>query len=160
MNESLREERGLTYGVRSSFDCRKRPGPFTVSASVQPEKVGEALEQIRIELEAIAATRPPTATELTDARRSLLEGHPRHFDSPGAFVNRFASLVIHDLPVDHDARFTDRLAQITQESLAATATRHITPKSLVAIVVADATKVKPQLETLPWAKLELLTDRE
>ena len=61
LNESLREERGLTYGVRSSFDCRKRPGPFTVSASVQTEKVGEALEQIRIELEAIAGDRPPTA---------------------------------------------------------------------------------------------------
>ena len=51
LNESLREARGLTYGVRSSFDWRRKPGPFTISTSVQTEKVGEALEQIRIELE-------------------------------------------------------------------------------------------------------------
>ena len=158
LNESLREERGLTYGVRSSFDFRKRPGPFTVSASVQTEKIGEALEQIRIELEAIAGDRPPTGAELDDARRSLIEGHPRHFESPGALVNRFASLVIHDLPVDHDAGFCDRLAQINLESLAAAATRHIVPKALVAVVVADASSVRDQLEKLAWAPIEVITE--
>ena len=59
LNESLREERGLTYGVRSSFDCRRRPGPFLITASIQTEKVGEALEQIRIELEDLRGGRPP-----------------------------------------------------------------------------------------------------
>ena len=153
LNESLREERGLTYGVRSSFDFRTQPGPFSVSASVQTEKVGEALEQIRIELEAIAGDRPPTRAELDDARRSLIEGHPRHFESPGALVNRFAGLVIHDLPVDHDAGFCDRLAQINLPSLSAAATRHIVPGALVSVVVADASRVRDQLEKLfRWCK--------
>jgi len=158
LNESLREERGLTYSVRSSFDFRKQPGPFTVSASVQTEKVGEALAQIRIELEAIAGLRPPTSPELGDARRSLVEGHPRHFDSPGALVNRFAGLVIHDLPVDHDAGFADRLARISLDSLAATATRHIVPGALVAVVVADASRVLDQLEKLAWAPVEITSE--
>jgi zinc protease len=158
LNESLREERGLTYGVRSSFDFRKQPGPFSVSASVQTEKVGEALEQIRVELESIAGDRPPTGPELENARRSLIEGHPRHFESPGALVNRFASLVIHDLPVDHDAGFCDRLAQVNLDSLSAAATRHILPGALVAIVVADASSVRDQLEKLGWAPVEVSTE--
>jgi zinc protease len=155
LNESLREARGLTYGVRSSFDCRRRPGPFTVSASVQNEKVGEALEQIRIEMDAIAGGRPPVAAELDDARRSLIEGHPRQFETPGAIVNRFAGLVIHDLPVDHDARFRERLAEINLESLAAAARRHIVPGALVAVVVADASRVLDQLKSLDWAPVEV-----
>jgi zinc protease len=158
LNQSLREERGLTYGVRSSFDFRKQPGPFSVSASVQTERIGEALEQIRIELESIAGDRPPTGQELEDARRSLIEGHPRHFESPGALVTRFASLIIHDLPVDHDAGFCDRLAQVNLDSLAAAATRHILPEALIAVVVADASSVRDQLEKLPWAQLEVVTD--
>jgi zinc protease len=158
LNESLREERGLTYGVRSSFDFRRRPGPFSVSASVQTEKVGEALDQIRIELEAIVGERPPTGLELENARRSLIEGHPRHFESPGALVNRFAGLVIHDLPVDHDAGFADRLAQINADSLLAAATRHIVPGALIALIVADASRVRDQLEKLTWAPLEVITD--
>jgi zinc protease len=155
LNESLREARGLTYGVRSSFDWRRKPGPFTVSTSVQTEKVGEALEQIRIELEAIAGERPPTAAELDDARRSLIEGHPRQFDTPGALVNRFAGLVIHDLPVDHDAGFLARLAAIDLDSLADSARRHIVPGALVVVVVADASRVIDQLKSLDWAPVEL-----
>ncbi len=155
LNESLREERGLTYGVRSSFDCRRRPGPFMVSTSVQTEKVGEALGQIRIELEAIAGDRPPTAQELDDARRSLIEGHPRQFDTPGAVVNRFAALVVHDLPVDHDSGFAERLAAIDLESLADAATRHMVPGALVAVVIADASRVHEQLKGLDWGPLEL-----
>jgi predicted Zn-dependent peptidase len=158
LNESLREERGLTYGIRSSFDCRKQPGPFSVSASVQTEKVGEALEQIRLELDAIAGDRPTTAAELEDARRSLIEGHPRHFESPGALVNRFAGLVIHDLPVDHDAGFADRLAAINIESLKFAAGRHIVPSGLIAVVVADASRVRDQLERLEWATVEVIND--
>ncbi len=155
LNESLREQRGLTYGVRSSFDCRRRPGPFTVTASVQTEKVGEALEQIRIELEAITGARPPEPVELDDARRSLIEGHPRQFETPGALVNRFAVLVIHDLPVDHDAGFRDRLAAINLDSLRWAAGRHIVPGALVAVVVADSSRVLDQLTRLDWAPVEV-----
>ena len=32
LNTRLREERGLTYGIRSRFDCRRLPGPFSISA--------------------------------------------------------------------------------------------------------------------------------
>ncbi len=155
LNESLREERGLTYGVRSSFDCRRKPGPFTVSTSVQTEKVGEALGQIRIELEAIAGGRPPTAQELDDARRSLIEGHPRQFDTPGGVVNRFAALVVHDLPVDHDSGFAQRLAAIDLQSLSDAARRHMVPGALVAVVIADAARVIEQLKGLDWCPLEL-----
>jgi zinc protease len=155
LNESLREERGLTYGVRSSFDCRRRSGPFTVSTSVQTEKVGEALGQIRIELEASGGGRPPTAQELDDARRSLIEGHPRQFDTPGAVVNRFAALVVHDLPADHDSGFAQRLAAIDLESLSEAARRHMVPGALVAVVIADAARVIEQLKGLEWCPLEL-----
>ncbi len=155
LNESLREERGLTYGVRSSFDCRRGPGPFSVSTSVQTEKVGEALAQIRVELQAISGGRPPSAEELDDARRSLIEGHPRQFDTPGAVVNRFAGLVIHDLPVDHDSRFAERLAAIELESLSEAVRRHIVPDALVAVVIADASRVIEQLNGLDWAPVEV-----
>ncbi len=158
LNESLREARGLTYGVRSSFDWRRKPGPFTISTSVQTEKVGEALEQIRIELADIAGARPPSAAELDEARRSLIEGHPRHFDTPGALVNRFAGLVIHDLPADHDAGFCERLSAIDLHSLSAAAAGHIVPGALVVVVVADASRVTDQLERLDWAPVELEGD--
>ena len=154
LNAKLREERGLTYGIRSHFDCRGQAGPFSITTSVQADRLTEALDDIHHELEALTGGRPPTQIELDSARRALVEGQARHFETPAALVNRCASLVIHGLPVDHEAGFVDRLAAIDLDSLTATARQRICPDSLIVIVVADADLVVENLKRLEWASLE------
>jgi predicted Zn-dependent peptidase len=154
LNSKLREERGSTYGVRSQFDCRRQPGPFSINAAVAADRLAEALDDIRVELEAIKGSRPPTQVELDNARRALVEGHARHFETPSDLVNRCASLVIHDLPADHESGFADRLAAIELESLAAQAQVRIQPECLIAIVVADAEQVIESLKRVEWAQVE------
>ncbi len=154
LNAKLREERGFTYGIRSHFDCRRHPGPFSITTSVQADRLAEALDDIDDELEALTGGRPPNQIELDNARRALVEGQARHFETPAALVNRCAGLVIHGLPVDHEAGFADRLASIDLESLTAAACQRIHPDSLVVIVVADADLVFENLKRLEWASLE------
>jgi zinc protease len=154
LNAKLREERGFTYGIRSHFDCRRQPGPFSITTSVQADRLAEALEDIHDELEALTGGRPPTQFELDNARRALVEGQARHFETPAALVNRYAGLVIHGLPVDHEAGFADRLASIDLDSLTARAHQRIHPDSLVVVVVADAELVFENLKRLEWASLE------
>ena len=50
LNTKLREERGFTYGVRSHFDCRRQPGPFSITTSVQADRLADALDDIHDEL--------------------------------------------------------------------------------------------------------------
>jgi predicted Zn-dependent peptidase len=154
LNTKLREERGLTYGVRSHFDCRGQAGPFAVTTSVQADRLAVALNDIRLELEALTSDRPPNQVELENARRSLIEGQARHFETPSALVNRYAGLIIHGLPPDHDAGFADRLADIDLDSLQVQARDRIDPESLVAVVVADAKGVFDDLNGLDWAEVE------
>ena len=84
LNAKLREEKGFTYGVRSHFDFRRGAGPFSISASLQADRLAEALDDLRREVEALLGDRPPTAAELDDARRSLIEGQARQFETPSA----------------------------------------------------------------------------
>ena len=154
LNTKLREERGFTYGVRSHFDCRRQAGPFSITTSVQADRLALALDDIHHELEALTGDRPPSQIELDNARHALVEGHARHFETPSALVNRCANLVIHGLPVDHEAGFADRLAAIDLDSLTARARERIHPDSLVTIVVADADLVAENLKRLEWASLE------
>jgi predicted Zn-dependent peptidase len=154
LNAKLREERGFTYGVRSHFDFRNQPGPFSITTSVQADRLAEALGDIHNELEAIVGGRPPTQLELDNARRALVEGQARHFETPSALVNRFANLVVHGLPVDHEAGLADRLRAIELDSLTAQAREHFHPDCLVAIVVADAADVIDDLKKLDWAAVE------
>jgi zinc protease len=158
LNEKLREQRGFTYGVRSQFECRRGAGPFSIGTSVQSDRLAEALDDIRLELEAIVTSRPPTQEELDDARRALIEGQPRHFETPSALVNRYASLLVHGLPADHEAGFTERLHRIERDALIDAARAHIHPGAMVFVVVADAAQVVESLKRLGWADLELIED--
>lgn len=158
LNEKLREERGFTYGVRSGFDGRRGAGPFAISASLQSDKLTIAFDDVRNELLGLLGDRPPTQTEIDEARRSLIEGQARHFETPSALVNRYASVFIHGLPIDYLATFPARIAEVDLPSIAEAARRHIQPDSLVAVVVADAEHVRDQLASIPWADLETVED--
>ncbi len=113
LNARLREEKGFTYGVRSHFDFRKGAGPFLISSSLQSDRLAEALEDLRGEVFGLLGDRPPTASELDDARRSLIEGQARHFETPSALVSRYAGLFLHGLPADHHAGFAERLEAVS-----------------------------------------------
>jgi predicted Zn-dependent peptidase len=156
LNARLREEKGYTYGVRSHFDVRRAAGPFFISAALQTDAVAYALDDLRHEIFALLGDRPPTQDELDDARRSLIEGQARHLETPSALVSRYASLFVHGLPADYHARLTERLDAVSIDSLLDVATRRIHPRSFVAVVVADASKVVEPLGRLGWAELTVL----
>jgi predicted Zn-dependent peptidase len=158
LNEKLREQRGFTYGVRSHFECRRGAGPFSIGTSVQSDRLAEALDDIRRELEAIQTSRPPTQEELDDARRALIEGQPRQFETPSALVNRYANLLVHGLPADHEAGFTDRLHRLDRDAVIDATRTHIHPGAMVFVVVADAAHVVESLKRLEWAEVELIQD--
>jgi predicted Zn-dependent peptidase len=158
LNEKLREQRGLTYGIRSVFDCRRQPGPFSINAAVQTDRIAEALDEVHQELESLTGSRPPSQSELELARRSLVEGHPRHFETPSALVNRLVTLAVAGLPPDHDVGFAERLAAIDLDALIASAQYGLHPHSLVAVVVADAARVCEDLNRLEWARVDVVDD--
>lgn len=158
LNEKLREERGFTYGVRSQFECRRSAGPFSIGTSVQSDRLAEAIEDIRAEIRDILTVRPPTAEELDKARRSLIEGQPRHLETPSSLVSRFGSLLVHGLPPEHEAGFADRLARVDRDAVLEAARSRVHPDSLVIVVVADAAQVRARLESLDWAETRLIED--
>ncbi len=158
LNTKLREERGFTYGVRSHFDYRRQPGPFSITTSVQADRLAEALDDIHDELEGLTGGRPPSQVELDNARRALVEGQARHYETPSALVNRCANLVIHGLPVDHEAGFADRLAAIDVDSLTDQARRADPSRFPGRDRRRRRRLVAENLKRLEWASVERLED--
>jgi zinc protease len=160
LNAKLREEKGFTYGIRSHFDFRRGAGPFVISSSLQADRLAEAIEDLRVEVVALLHDRPPTLAELDDARRSLIEGQARHFETPSALVSRYAGLFLHGLPPDHHSGFADRLEGVTLTSLIEAARRRVEPQAFTFVVVADAGTVAPEIERLGWAAVERFDERD
>src|SRR5262249_14945672 len=139
-------------------DCRRGAGPFSIGASVQSDRIVEALDDIRQELEDIRAGRPPSQSELDDARRSLLEAQPRQFETPSSPVSRYANLQGLGLPHDHEVGFGGRLRQINRDLLLTAARHRLHPDALVVVVVADAARATEQLRRITWAVTEVISD--
>jgi zinc protease len=152
INMNLREDKGYTYGARTTFDFRRGPGPFQLQASVQTGATAAAIEQVLLEIEGIGTSRPVSGSELGLARAALTRGYPRNFETAEQIARSVAQLALYGLPDDYFERFVPTIAGLELEALARVATTHLHPSRLVALVVGDRAAIEPTLGTLPFGE--------
>jgi zinc protease len=145
INMKLRQEKGLTYGARTSFDFRRGRGPFMLQTSVQSDGTAEAIEEALTEIHAIRSDRPPTPEEVEIAKAALTRGYARNFETAEQVARAMAQLQLYALPDDYFDSFTTRVGEVDVEQVREAASAHLDPARLATAVVADAAIVGPQL---------------
>jgi predicted Zn-dependent peptidase len=137
INMKLREEKGVTYGARSSFQFLRLAGPFSVQASIQSDATAESVRDVLTELEALGDTRPVTDEELTSARDALTRGYARGFETGEQVSRAAAQLALYELPEDTFDVFSERVAAVTAADITATARRWLRADDMQAVVVGE-----------------------
>jgi zinc protease len=155
INLNLREDKGYTYGARTSFDFRRGPGPFVLHASVQSEVTVDAILEALSELRAIRGDRPVTLQELETGRAGLTRGYPRNFETAEQISRAAAQLALYGLPDDYFSTFVGRVLAVDESDVTRVAAEHIDPSRLLVVIVGDREKVSP---TLPRLNLGRVTD--
>lgn len=135
LNMNLREAKGYTYGVHSSFDARRGRGPFDVSTAVDAAVTADAIRETLDELRAIRDVRPVTDEELAVAKPALTLGFPRAFETSGQVARAALRLALFDLPDDEYTTFVPRVEAIDAAGATAAARRRIDPDALGVVVV-------------------------
>ena len=148
INMNLREEKGYTYGARTSFEFRKGPGPFVFQTSVQSDVTAEAVREVLGEIETIRGDRPVTAAELELGRAALTRGYPRNFETAEQLGRAAVQLALYGLPDDYFTTFVPRVLAIDQDDVTRVAQDHLAPERLLTVIVGDRDKVGPTLEGL------------
>ena len=137
INSKLREEKGFTYGVRSTFDYRREPGPFAVQTSVQASATTEAIADILTEIRGIGGDRPATAAEIARAQAALTRSYPRSFETAEQVTRAVAQIALHGLPDDYFDGFVRDVSRVTAEQVSDVARRYAAPDDLHVVVVGD-----------------------
>jgi len=148
INMNLREDKGYTYGARTSFDFRRGAGPFAFSASVQSDVTIEAVIEALNELQAIRGDRPVTATELQTGRAALTRGYPRSFETAEQISRGAAQLALYDLPDDYFSTFVPKVLAVNEAAVTNAAEQYIDPARLVTVIVGDREKIAPGIARL------------
>jgi len=144
LNALLREQKGYTYGVHSSFDMRRGSGPFAVRTAVQTEFTVPSVVETLGELQRIREGLV-TDEELTIARDYLVGVFPLRYETSGQVAGAIGGLIAHGLPDDELDRYRPAIAAVSAEQVLTAAQRYIRPEEAVVVIVGDADAFVPAL---------------
>ncbi|HEY0684286.1 MAG TPA: pitrilysin family protein [Steroidobacter sp.] len=142
---NLREDKGYTYGVYSSFTGTTFPGVVVASTDVRTAVTEGAMHELSLELQRIA-NEPVSAQELTNARRALIGRFALSLDSPASLMGNLATQKIYRLPADYWDTYPKRVEAVTPADIQRVAKKYYDRERLQIVAVGDAKEVGKVLE--------------
>jgi zinc protease len=140
--DNIRENRGLAYSVRSSFETGLEPGPFAVVLETKNASAGEAVNQVLAEMKRIR-TEPVTAQELQNAKSYLIGSFPRKMDSLGKRAGLMSYVQFYGLGLDYPWRYPQLIQNLTPADIHRVAEKYLHPDKYLLVVVGKKSEMPP-----------------
>ena len=142
---NLREEKGYTYGVYSSFTALKYPGPWRAGGDVRTEVTAGAMTEFYKEFQRMREEKPP-AGELEEAKRAIVAGFALSLERPPELLGYAIIRKIYGFPPDYWDTYPAQVMAITADDIQRVARKYINPDNLQVVAVGDVSKIKPVME--------------
>ncbi len=137
LTSEVREKRGLTYGVSSSFSPGLHAGGFTVGLQTRPDQTAQAVQIARQVVRDFVAD-GPTEAELKAAKDNLIGGFALRIDSNRKLLGNLASIAWNDLPLDYLDTWTRQVEKVTVADIKAAFARKLQPEKMVTVILGSA----------------------
>jgi len=134
LSNEVREKRGLTYSVSSSFSPGLHAGAFTISLQTRPDQAAQALEVTRKVLRDFVAD-GPTDAELKAAKDNLIGGFALLIDSNRKLLGNISNIAWNDLPLDYLDTWTQQIGRVTVQDIKSAFAQKLQPDKMVTIVL-------------------------
>ena len=156
LNANIREDKGYSYGVNSSFAFGKGPGPFRAGGDVVTASTDAALVEFMEELRGIGGARPVTDEELTTAKDGLIQRLPDQFASVAAINGAITELLVQGLPEDYYHQYARNVSAVTRQDVVRVAKQYIDLDHLAIVIVGDRATIEAPLLATGIAPIVLL----
>lgn len=138
----LREERGLTYGVRSYLVPRDLASTIRGGFSSRNEYVAEAIALVREEW-AQMAEEGLTEQELDQVKTYMTGAYPLRFDGNAQIARIMVGMQLDDMPVSYIEERNDMVRDVTLDDIRRVARRLLDPEGLHFVVVGQPEGMEP-----------------
>jgi predicted Zn-dependent peptidase len=159
LNANIREEKGYSYGVGSSFAYGKGPGAFRAGGDIVSAKSDAALIEFMKELRGIRGERPIADEELSTAKDALTQRLPATFAAAQSINTAIVSLWTQGLPEDYYQQYAARIAAVRREDVVRVARQYVDFDHLVIVIVGDRSTIEGPLRATRVAPI-VITDIE
>ncbi|MDG5488964.1 pitrilysin family protein [Sphingomonas sp. BGYR3] len=148
INMDLREEKSWSYGAGGRFNQLDNAVTYVVSAPVQADKTGPAIESLKREVTEFLTTNGVQKDEF----ERTINGQTRELAGNFERASSVLSAMIQNDELGRPDNYYTTIAQkyraLTAQQLDAAARSTFDPAKFVWVVVGDAKVVKPQLDSL------------
>jgi len=145
INKNLREEKGYTYGSRSSFGCQKYSGDFSVSTEVKNEVTADTINEVLKEIK-ILKKEPVGKTELKNVKNYITGIFPLQLETPNAIAQKVLSLKLNDMPSDYYNKFIKEINDVTPEEIHEAADKYLHPDDMIISVAGNVNEIKDMMK--------------
>lgn len=154
INLNLREDKGWTYGARSSFSGSRYVGPYTASAGVKASATDSSVVEFIKEINKFRET-GITEEELRFTRLSLGQSEALKYESLFQKAGFLKRIVDFNLPESFTQEQSRILSTIQKPEIDALAKAKLDISRMVICVVGDKSKIGPGLSKLGYEVIEL-----
>lgn len=135
--EQVREKRGLSYSVYSTFAPGLHAGAFQIGLQTRSDQAPEAIK-VSQQVLADFVAKGPTDAELRAAKDNLIGGFALRIDSNRKLLSNVANIAWNDLPLDYLEHWTKRVEALTASEVRAAMARMLQPERMVTVVVGGS----------------------
>jgi zinc protease len=148
INMDLRETKGWSYGVRSQVSGAEDRVPFFMFAPVQTNQTGPSIKVLMDQLADFNGAKPVTPDELDKTIKGNVLELPGSYEQSAAVLAQMQADRLNKRPFTYAETLAGKYSALTAKGLNDEMRAKVDPAKITWLVVGDAAKVKPQLETL------------
>jgi len=137
--DNIRDNKGLSYDVHSSFAPQKYGGTFSVGLQTKNQTAQIAIDEILREMNRIR-TEPVSDRELDDAKAYLTGSFPLRVDSNSKIAGFLISIEYYDLGLNYIDNYRQYIEKVTKEEVQRVARKYLNTKDYLLVIVGDLKK--------------------
>lgn len=145
--QNLREDKGYTYGIRSSLNPDKLTGFFNSSCEVRNKVTDSAIVQILHEMKKLRTKEVP-ANELQSMKNYITGSFARQLERPETIARFAINSAIYNLPEDYYREYLKNLQDVEPETIKEMANKYLHPENAYIVVVGKADDILNDLKRL------------
>ena len=145
LNEALRVESGLTYGVQSSFDLRKEPGTFGIYSFTRNETTVQAID-LALQVLQKLHKEGLTPEQLASAKSYIKGQFPPSIETSSQLARRIAQNEFYGLDDNEVNQLEARIDAVTPEIAKQVIQKHFPDENLVFVLIGKASAIAPTVK--------------
>lgn len=149
LNMNLREDKGYTYGARSSIGASRYPTRFRATVSVRNEVTDSAVVEILKEIKRIR-TEPVDAQKLEDTKKKFAGNFVLRLEQPSTLVSYAINKRTDNLPDDFYKTYLQNINAVTAEDIQRVANKYFDINHLQIVVAGKGSEVMENLDKVTF----------